>query len=517
MSRPGRNRSGAPAVGRARGLALAIAASGLLHATPSLAAERTIHVSTRGVDSADGTTPAAAVRTLSRAFQLAAGAPSSIHVTMGRFEEPRLEPPLNAAIRGSWDLSFSKQETFGERKLRGLHPKDDLCSAHTCLVAKDTDRTVVLSKPGVSLERLVVIGPDRSKTVGSNSFALVVQHADARLAEVVLQGGRAGPGRAGSTGKPGKGSCTYGVRGGWATPSDDNGIVCSVHQASAGRGVTAYGRTANGGVAGDAGESHCSMWGWSKNSDLDNGGDGGPGDAGIEGPAGATSAPDKGGIARDAQGQWQWLSRSVPPRGQSGSAGASGGGGGAGGSWNIVYWCLMSYVALGGSGHLGNDGGCGGEGGGGGESGGSASALLVIDADLRTHDVVVFGGQGGPGGTGGNGEKGSPGEAYDALGNAGSSVYGCSTGPKRTAGTGGRGGSGGRGGGGGGGAGGNGGPEFAVIEVGKATIRYDGVYRIEGGVPGAGSRGGTGADSRTVAPSGVEGLSLKQIKLDVAK
>lgn len=517
MSRPGRRPGSASAVGRACGLAVAITAAGLMHPTPSLAVERTIHVSTRGADSADGSTPAAAVRTLARAFQLAAGAPSNILVTMGRFEEPRLEPPAHAAIRGSWDLSFSKQEPFGERKLRGLHPKDDLCSAHTCLMAKDTDRTMVLSTPGVSLERLVVMGPDRSRTAGSNSFALVVQHADARLDEVVLQAGRAGPGRAGSPGKPGKGLCTYGVQGGRTTSSREGGVVCTVHAASAGRDVTAYGRTANGGRAGDAAASHCSMWGMAKNSDLDNGGDGGPGDAGIEGPAGAASVPDKGWIARDPQGQWQWLSRSVPPRGQSGSAGASGGGGGAGGSWNIVYWCLMSYVAIGGTGHLGNDGGCGGEGGGGGEPGGNASALLVIDADLHTHDVVVFGGQGGAGGMGGNGEKGSPGETYDSLGQPGSSVYGCGTGPTRTAGSGGRGGSGGHGGGGGGGAGGNGGPEFAVIEVGKATIRYDGIYRIEGGVPGAGSKGGASADSRTVAPSGDEGLSAKQIRLDLAK
>ncbi len=486
----------------------------------------TFYVSAIGNESNDGTSPATAVRSLSKALVLAeAKGGGTVRMTRGRFDEPSIGLPANVLVEGNWDpgsslaTGFAKQDGFTVQHLEKFAIDQDLCGAYTCITTSKADRVITMRKPGSALKQLVVIGPDRASSVGSNSYGVVVDAVNASLNHVVIKAGAGGVGRGGDGGGVGSGHCSNGGPAGWVKNIQTSGVsdFCDPQDGGQGESVKLNNRTANGGVGGKPGNSNCSKW--PSISYAEKGGTGGHGDTGIEGTPGIAAAFNAGGFAR-LNADLDWASGNVGGRGGAGSAGGGGGGGGPGGSWNVIYWCLVGYPVMGGRGHIGNRGGCGGEGGGGGYSGGGAFALVVNGARVGMNNLVLFGGQGGAGGKGGDGNGGSAGEVDDTPGSAGSTTTGCSS-SESQAGTGGSGGHGGKGGGGGGGSGGNGGPAFTLVKIGTgdvvpvAAVAVGGVFRITGGKVGGSGKGGLGADSKTVAPTGTEGRHEGTITLDL--
>ncbi|MDI9239906.1 hypothetical protein QLQ15_13420 [Lysobacter sp. LF1] len=488
-------------------MAIAIAI-GLAVATTGAQAA-TIYVSTQGNDTADGTTAGHAVATLTRGLALATGG-GTLRVSSGRFTGAMLAPPENVTIEGGWDTKFTQQTLLTSKQIEVLKASDDPCATKTVTcIGADADRVMTIRNKGVSLSQLVIIGPDRSKTTASSSYGLVVDGVPATLKFVVIKAGVAGNGADGETGQTGQGFCSAGGGGGWAESKDGND-VCAQHNGSQGQSLTLNGRTANGGGGGGSGNSNCSMWPSANN--VSDGNAGGTGDAGIEGSPAAAAASGNGTFSRRGQ-DLQWISPASAPHGGTGSAGGGGGGGGPGGSWNIVGWCLVGYPAMGGSGHAGNRGGCGGNGGESGGFGGGAFAMVINAAKVSVQDVALLGGTGGRGGKGGEGNVGAAGEVNAASGQGGQSRTLCGTNDS-SAGRGGSGGSGGTGGGGGGGAGGNGGPAITLVRLGTAEIvEAGGVFRTAGGAAGSSGTGGGGANSKTVAPSGNEGVHASDLTL----
>jgi hypothetical protein len=490
----------------------------LLLAAPALA-QGTWYVSVAGSDTNAGTSPSAPLKSVAKGIALATqGGGGTVKLTVGRFDEPALSVPAKVAVEGNWSRDFTSQDAFTPRVLLQLKPTDDLCTQWTCLTSSHADRVVTITGAGTALRQLVVVGPDRRATGGSNSYGLLVDGVDTSLSNVVVAAGTAGPGNPGQGGGNGGGLCSNGGSGGWVRVIDNKGINgdwCANNNGAQGQTIPAYGRQANGGAGGGAGSSNCSMW--PSTSSVSNGGAGGQGDAGIEGPPGSAVTPDQGSFAR-LNGMLDWATANVGGPGNWGSAGAGGGGGGPGGSWNVIYWCLVGYPVAGGQGHVGNRGGCGGAGGTGGHSGGAAFALVVNGGTVTAEELVLFGGQGGPGGKGADGGGGGAGEVNDTAGQGGGSTTGCTKSDTSRAGTGGSGGHGGKGGGGGGGAGGNGGPSFTLVTLGNGKVtlaKQGGVYRVAGGQAGGGGGGGFGADSRTQAPGGNNGLTAETVKLDL--
>jgi hypothetical protein len=469
-----------------------------------------------GADSNDGSSKSTPVRNLATALGLVKGS-GTVYMTGGKFDGPEIKLLAGVTLSGNWDESFDKQEAFTTRLLSALKPDADLCGKYTCISASGADRVVSIAAPGATLTQLVVVGPDRSKTNGSNSFGVVVDGVDANINQVVVKGGVGGVGNTGDGGGVGSGYCSNGGDGGWMENIQQGGVsdFCTGHKGGQGQTVSLNGRVANGGQGGDPGNSNCSKW--PSVSYVGNGGSGSKGDPGIEGiPGIAAPAADAGAFAR-LNGALNWASGNVGGRGGSGSAGGGGGGGGPGGSWNVIYWCLVGYPVMGGRGHVGNRGGCGGEGGGGGYSGGGSFALVVNGGKVHATDLVLFGGQGGTGGRGGDGNVGAVGEIDDSVGAPGGKTTGCSSSVSQ-AGTGGSGGHGGKGGGGGGGSGGNGGPAIALAKLKGGDVLLPnggGLLRISGGKVGSGGTGGHGADSATVAPTGGEGVHADSKDLEL--
>jgi hypothetical protein len=490
-----------------------------LLAAPAPAQQATWYVSVVGSDSNAGTSPSAPLKSVAKGIGLAAqGGGGTVKLTAGRFDEPALSLPAKVALEGNWSRDFATQKGFSARTLLQLKADDDVCTSWTCLTSGRSDRTVTLAGAGSALRQLAVVGPDRRNTPGSNSYGVLVDGVDATLSFVVVKAGTAAAGMNGQPGPGGGGLCTGGGGGGWVKVNSGSGVFdnwCEPQNGAQGQTLQLYGRTANGGGGGKPGASNCSAW--PSTNGVTDGATGGPGDAGIEGPPGAAAAADQGGFAR-SNGALDWTSATTGGHGQAGSPGAGGGGGGPGGSWGVIYWCLVGYPIVGGHGHSGSAGGCGGGGGGGGHSGGGAFALVVNEGTVTAEELVLFGGAGGTGGKGNDGGGGAGGAADDAMGQGGSSTNGCTSSTTSRAGTGGRGGHGGKGGGGGGGAGGNGGPSFTLVTLGTGRVkvaREGGVYRVAGGQAGGGGGGGFGADSRTQAPGGNNGLTAETVKLDL--
>lgn len=490
-------------------LSKAIAAVLSFAVSTTVAHAATIYVSAQGNDKADGTTAASAVATLTRGLALA-GSGGTLRVSSGRFTGAALAPPENVTIDGGWSTDFDKQTLLTSKQIEAFKAGDDPCAVKTVTcIGADADRVMTIRSKGVSLQQLVIVGPDRSKVAMSSSYGLVVDGAAATLKFVVIKAGIAGNGADGEPGQPGQGYCSTGGGGGWVE-SKDSSDFCTQHDGTAGQSLTLNGRTANGGGGGGSGSSNCSMWPTANN--VSDGNAGGTSDAGIEGSPAAAAASGNGTFSKRGQ-DLQWISPASAPHGGTGSAGGGGGGGGPGGSWNIVGWCLVGYPALGGSGHAGNRGGCGGNGGQSGGFGGGAFAMVVNAAKVAVQDVALLGGTGGRGGKGGDGNVGAAGEVNPATGQGGQSRTLCGTNDS-SAGRGGSGGSGGTGGGGGGGAGGNGGPAITLVRLGTGDIvESGGVFRTTGGAAGGSGTGGGGANSKTVAPSGNEGVHASDLTL----
>ncbi len=487
---------------------------GLATSSTAQVPANSFYVSIAGSDSNGGTTAAAPVRSLAKALTLAsASGGGTVRMTAGHFDEATIALPGNVIVEGNWDNTFTTQAAFTTRELQELKVDQDPCAARTCITAHTFDRVITINKANSGLAQLVVLGPDRSAEAGGgSSYGIVVDGVSAALSNVVVKAGAGAKGATGDSGQPGQGYCSNGGGGGWGDSLDGGmfGDWCTQNSGAQGTSVSLYGRVANGGGGGGSGNSNCSAW--PSVSNAVNGGAGGAGDPGIEGPPSAATNTEAGAFAW-VDGALQWAPVESTARGNPGSAGAGGGGGGPGGSWNEVGGCMVGYPVLGGRGATGNSGGCGGGGGGIGRSGGGAFALVVNNGKVAAKDLVLFGGQGGAGGTGGGGNVGGAGEIDDSAGAAGQSRGMC-YGYTATGATGGSGGHGGKGGGGGGGAGGNGGPAYTVVLIGTGDVALaGGAFRVDGGKQGSGGGGGPGFDSKTLAPTGSDGMHSDRITL----
>ncbi|MBL8954318.1 MAG: hypothetical protein JNK82_26305 [Myxococcaceae bacterium] len=227
------------------------------------------------------------------------------------------------------------------------------------------------------------------------------------------------------------------------------------------------------------------------------GGDGAPGDAGVDGDAGRAG---HGIGAVTAALLWQPVSGTPGTAGTRGRPGAGGGGAG--------WYRLDSTGVTGASGGGGGAPGCPGAGGGAGMSGGASIGLLLLNAKpTLVGDVSLTarnGGNGGSAGVGGRGGEGGMGgdggPGFEMWCNGGDIALdgGAALGQQPLPGPlgtrGGAGGQGGRGGNGGNAGSGAGGPSVAIFCA-------DGGYT---GIPtrrdvGSGGMGAMGADGGLVA------------------
>jgi hypothetical protein len=265
-------------------------------------------------------------------------------------------------------------------------------------------------------------------------------------------GGAGGNGGAGAFNRGGNGGS-----GGW----QENGSNSTAGVEQAGD----WGETApnGGGAGGTPGITECPG---------QDGGNGQPGPAGLNGSNGAAPGPNYGQITGGFLRAYQ---------GSGGTDGAHGrGGGGGGGGAGVECW-LNDGGSGGGGGGGGGSLGTGGEGGhGGGPSVGvfiSSVSSVTLSFNSITRGSGGNAGNGKAGGTGGNGGAGGLGGSRHDDGGAG-----------------GNGGAGGKGGNGGHGSGGNGGPSFGVTLVSSGAPACSGnTYSGGGGGAGGTSSGNSGS------------------------
>jgi hypothetical protein len=489
----------------------------LLTTLPCSAESLVFYVASGGAGNQSGTSPESASASLAKVLALIPANGGTIHITAGQFDEPTITLPAHVVVSGNWDRDFKTQNPFTTRVLESVGPEDDLCKKYTCITTSQADRTLTINKAGAKISQVVVLGPS-TKPLSGSSYSVIVDGVDASLDHVVIKAGQGATGAGGAAGQAGHGYCSRGGAGGDARLAYDGSgsfHYCAPSKGGNGDSFPAGARTAKGGEGGDWGNTSC-RWNPTLNHATD-GHPGGAGDQGIEGVPSTAAATDKGLFGRNGD-KLQWKGASALLHGDAGTPGGGGGGGGPGGSWNsyiaLCIWNDTVGLVLGGRGHMGSRGGCGGGGGGAGQPGGSAFALVVNGGKVSAGNLVLFGGQGGHGGIGGDGAAGSLGEVDNTIGATGGKVSCGGQHPK--AGTGGPGGAGGKGGGGGGGSGGSGGHAFTLVKVGTGDlVMQGGVFRSAGGKAGSGGVGGKGADSKTVAPTGAEGLHETSITLDL--
>lgn len=487
-------------------------AAGVVHGAPA----------PQGDDAHDGS-PGKPVRTLARALALVQNAGGGeIRLAKGVYDGPvRLVDGVQ--VVGGYTADFATSSMSPEL-LRSTQRELAQHVGATVLVNTAGDRVVEASglKGEASLSRLVIVGPDLSAKPAQSSYGVVLQGQGGRLKldTVKVVAGTGGQGGDGVHGASATSYCTAGGEGGRAEDTEKPTLspgrtYCVSHPGKPGASVKGA-TTKSGGEGGLAGETFCtevvSRAGKRVHGDGNNGGSGRPGapggmDGAPGGKGGALSSTQIGAVSGVAN-RLSWITPTAGS-GSDGDPGAGGGGGGAGGSLR-VNWAFCPYVTLlGGTGGNGGAGGCGGKGGQGGQSGGGAFAIMVHNAHLQAHHLIILQGQSGAGGTGGNGGDGKKGEV-GKPGQRGHD-YECALIVRRP-GIGGAGSKGGDGGGGGGGAGGNGGPVIGVALVGAgAHLNHTGDFVLHPGTAGIGGKGGL-ADGREHGSEGTGGFQAHQYR-----
>jgi hypothetical protein len=434
--------------------------------------EFAVFVAPSGADDEEGSR-GAPVRSIARAFELAADSDRIVIACAALFEEPILLKHGMRLYGG-----FSCPEDAASDAGGAWRPIDAKTKAIPTVPGFALD--IDAANEPVTIQDFELRAQDAVEPSGSSIVARVVNSSDVTLERVVLF---AGVGKAGN-------------------PNDEAGFTFTPaksgrdgREASGGAIVTCPcpdGRFTEGGFGGDPGEAggngspdHSSTSG--------NGGDparacnqNGNGSRGLNGPAGTDGdTPESLGFIR--HGYW------VPAGGDPGIHGepGEGGGGGAG---------KMELGSSGGG--SGGCGGCGGKGGAAGNGGGASIALLSVDSGVILIDSVLLAAAAGHGSSGVTGQPGQTG----ALGGKGLHLedFACD---------GGRGGDGGPGGSGSGAAGGI---SVGVLHQGDAPVMLGTTVLPgsagqagRGGAPGV-NDGPAGVSTRILAatPDGVVSIQL---------
>lgn len=416
-----------------------------------------VFVSADGDDAAAGT-PAAPLRTLAKALEVAETAGKPVYACAQDFAEAvTLAAPVDSF--GGLDCEAGTWAWVGETsKTR---------------IAAPADAVALVIEPGASgsLVADFLVEAASAMAPGGSSIAVLVDEASAELVRCDVV---AGDGAAGDEGTDG---------GAQMSPAPPGSLGADANTTKAGGAAvenTCTNGVSTGGKGGDGGTPVNGSGQNGDGGDVGTGGTPGAGEfdvswscatgSGVGGGTGPAGDPGTGGGEDAALG-------TLTSNGFAGADGAAGmpgargkGGGGGGGS--------KATTLNGAGGGSGGPGGCGGKAGSGGKSGGSSIGIASVNATLTLTQVTIRLGQAGAGGVGGDGQLGQQGGAAGPGGASSGAVNpGCP------------GGLGGKGGNGGSGGGGRGGHAIGVAFVGAPAM---GRPTLEAaGAVGTGALGGT--------------------------
>ena len=462
---------------------------------------RAIFVSVAGVDSVACGTQAAPCQTISYAIQFVTPQRPQLFIQQGTYNETSTIS-RDAHLYGGYDLLWHRgpvTPSGPNTVLKGIETSFPVMGMQAI--------TLFVSNANVTLDDLVVAGPDASANLQGSSYAIYGTSSAAITLDrdQVVQG----TGAAGAAGSPGVGASLL-----TAAPAQNGGIGGDGVQTS-----TFCDNTSRGG-GGAAGTNSCAS---SPSTRLMGGGGGGSGGtmdtscgiggdftaspgltgsgaaftSGVSGTGGSggaggntcgVTAPGHTGLVTDGVGGVLGSSNSIvlgvwhSAAGGNGQTGENGGGGGGG--------CDNGTDAYGGGGGGGGGGGAAGGcaarvAGTGGSGGGSSFGVFLVNSSAIVNQTVFargIGGTGGGGGAGGAGQAGGGGASGGAHPNSATPGIG---------------GGGARGGASGGSGGGQGGSVYGVYLVQSSVVENGNQYLA--GTVGQGGTGGAAPASGGIA------------------